>query len=95
MSEPNGYPLRVRLSGDEWATRVLDVARSIVNRPGFAETSLEDVLRCFEGIMPRLVEVHLTSTITFKQDPAGWTGYTDNLTINELGLGLRPCSGGI
>ena len=87
MPRPNRYPLRVRFANDEWATRVLDMARCIVNRPVFAETSFEDILCFFDAMIPSLIEVHLMSSITFNQDPTGWTGYTDNLVINEFALG--------
>ena len=56
----NRGPLRVRFANDEWASGILDAARSIADRPAFSETSFEDILSFFEAMMPSLVEVHLT-----------------------------------
>ena len=86
MGNPR-YPLRIRFADDEWASRVSDLARLISDRPVFSECSLESILCFLEPSIPRLVGMHLTSRITFDRDATGWAGYTDNLSINELGMG--------
>ena len=92
IPQPVGYPLRVRFANDEWATRVLDMARCVAYRPAFAEHSFDDILCFFALKIPSLVKVHLMSNITFDQDPTGWTGYTDNLVINAFDMGFDLAS---
>ena len=90
-----GYSLRFRFAEDEWASRLVDVARLMFERPAFAECAPEDILGFMHGKIASLVEIHLMSSITFDRDSAGWTGYTSNLAIDNLALGCRPCSCGI
>ncbi len=87
MAQIHSYPLRVRFADGEWATRVINAARSILNRPAFAEASFNDILGHLEAVIPSLLTGHLTSRIIFDRDSTGWAGYTDNLFIDELGLG--------
>ena len=70
-----GYPLRFRFADDEWVSRLIDAARLISDRPVFAECSFEDILSFLYGKIASLVEMHLMSSITLDQEPAGWAGY--------------------
>ena len=83
-----GYPLRIRFADDEWASRVSDLARLMSDRSAFSEGSLESILCFLQLEILRLAPMHLTSRITFDRDATGWAGYTDNLSINDLGMGF-------
>ena len=85
----NRYPLRFRFADDEWASRIVDAARFISDRPVFAECSFEDILSFLYGNIASLVEIHLMSSVTLDQEPAGWAGYTSHLSINEFSLGCN------
>ena len=82
------YPLRFRFAEDEWASRLVDAARLMSERPTFAECSPEDILNFMHGKIASLVEIHLMSSITLDHEPAGLAGYTSHLSTNEFGLGL-------
>ena len=82
-----GYPLRFRLAEDEWASRLVDAARLMFESPAFAECSSDEILGFLHGKIASLLEIHLMSSITLDQEPAGWTGYTSHLSINEFGVG--------
>ena len=84
-----GYPLRFRFADDESVSRLIDAARLISDRPVFAECSFEDILSFLYGKIASLVEMHLMSSITLDQEPAGWAGYIST-TTTPLGWRLHP-----
>ena len=80
------YPLRFRIPDDEWAARVIDMARVVSEHPAFADCSSESVLSFLQAEIPSLMEVRLASSVTFDEDSAGRTGYTNHLFIIDCGL---------
>ena len=71
----DGYPLRFRFDDDEWGENIFRFVRQ--------EPLLEEN---YVAQLPRLLDVYLTSRITFEEDPAGWTGYTINLSIDAAAI---------
>ena len=86
MAEETGYPLRVRFADGEWAARLSDAARAIADRPAFAETTPEVLLSFCEGFVADKIGDYLSSSVTFDDDPAGWTGYTNDLIVDVCAL---------
>ena len=79
------YPLRV-LVNEEWATRLVQFCEVMADRLAarLAGTSAEEILGFFAEAGLSKIEVEPVSSITFDEDAAGWTGYTDHLSVNEL-----------
>ena len=92
-------PLRfLGLADNEVTTRVIKFiakfAADEANRhlgfhsPNFGDLSVDGITKLLYdfllGLLPEIIEVHTTYRITFEDDPAGWTGYTCLVSVNEF-----------
>ena len=82
-----GHPLRFRHTDDKWATRVMEAGRTVLARPAFAGCSAAERENFLSVMICDLIDTHLTSSLTFEEDPAGWTGYTDYQSFDGFAFG--------
>ena len=80
-----GYPLRM-LADEEGTARIMQFCEVMADRLAarLAGISAEVILDFLAGEGLSKIEIEPVSSITFEEDVAGWTGYTDHLSINEL-----------
>ena len=85
MTVATGYPLRM-LADKEGTARIMQFCEVMANRLAarLAGISAEVILDFLAGEGLSKIEIDPVSSITFEEDVAGWTGYTDHLSINEL-----------
>ena len=80
-------PLRLRFPENEWMPRVAEFCRAVADRYvlrfGLSEDAAIDILDFLSREVTELISLHLRSSITFEEDPAGGTGYTQCFSLGE------------
>ena len=83
-------PLRFRFTDDEGPSRIVGLIQNMANsyaaRPVFSGTSAAEIEDFLTAEVFGLLDIHLSSSITFENDSTGWTGHTANLSVNEFDL---------
>ncbi len=80
-------PVRLRFPENEWMPRVAEFCRAVADRYvlrfGLSEDAAIDILDFLSREVTELISLHLRSSITFEEDPAGGTGYTQCFSLDE------------
>ena len=85
MTVATGYPLRM-LADEEGTARIVQFCETMADRLAarLSGISAEVILNFLAGEGLSKIEIEPVSSITFEEGVAGWTGYTDHLSINAL-----------